>query len=79
MVLLVLGVFLNLIGFVILFVYNAKPMPDITYTTLIYNTEEMKAKNEKLEIERARFRKWSKIGMAVNIVGFLLQLIGLLL
>jgi hypothetical protein len=52
-------------------------MPEIDYTTYLYRDDELKDKNERLEKKRLQFRKWSKIGFGINIVGFLFQLISL--
>lgn len=76
-VILLIGIFLNLIGFIILFRYASEPMPEIDYTTYLYRDDELKDKNERLEKKRLQFRKWSKIGFGINIVGFLFQLISL--
>jgi len=73
-IILLLGILLNIVGFIILFRYVSEPLPPTDYSTYIYSEAELKIKNQQLAQKRAVFRKWSRLGFGINIVGFALQI-----
>lgn len=72
-----IGILMNMLGLLLIFIYGISPMTPKGGEIYIYSDEELKHKNTELHKKERKYIIFSYMGLFISLIGMAIQLVSI--